>query len=109
MRHKNDAGYFDKLVSKFNGTIKTIYNFKYIGVSQNPDVFVVTLIPNKAGYTSLDQFKKNFDLCEVGGDVYLTMITGKWLILVNSCGSDASEGSGDRSGAKKSKMRFYPL
>jgi hypothetical protein len=62
--------------------------------SQEPDTFVVTLLPNKAGYTSLDQFKKDFDICAAGGDAYPTMLNSNWLLFVNSCGSGFNDGSG---------------
>jgi hypothetical protein len=91
---QHSAGYFDQLVSKFSGITKTIYNFKYTGASQESDTFVVILLPNKAGYASLDQFKKDFDICAAGGDAYPKMLNGNWLLFVNSCGSGADDGSG---------------
>ena len=91
--NKHEAGYFDKLVTKFSGSSKTIYNFKYIGESQESDTFVVTLLPNKAGYTSLAQFKKDFDLCYAAGDAYPEMLNDNWLLFMSSCGSGGSDGS----------------
>lgn len=91
---QHDIGYFDKLISKFSGTTKIVYNFKFNMASQEPDTFVVTLLPNKAGYTSLDQFKKDFDICAAGGDAYPTMLNSNWLLFVNSCGSGFNDGSG---------------
>ncbi len=94
------AGYFDNLIGKFNGTTKTIYNFKYNDSSQATDTFTVTLLPNKTGYTSLDQFKKDFDQCYAGGDAYPTELNKDWLLFVNSCGSGANDNSGNVNGCQ---------
>ena len=100
--------YFDQLVSKFSGTTKTMYNFKYNGESQESDTFVVTLLPNKAGYTSLDQFKKDFDLCYAGGDAYPIMLNSDWLLFESSCGSGYSDGSGKPIGCDEVKKVVEP-
>lgn len=98
---QHSSGYFNQLVSKFSGTTKTIYNFKYTGASQESNTFTVTLLPNKAGYTSLDQFKKDFDICAAGGDAYPTMLNSNWLLFKNSCGSGVDDGSGRPIGCQK--------
>ncbi|HPA25904.1 MAG TPA: hypothetical protein PLK76_04060 [bacterium] len=95
------ASYFSNLVSKFSGTTKTVYNFKYTGASQESDTFVVTLMPNKAGYSSLDEFKKDFDQCYAGGDAYPTKLNSDWLLFVNSCGTGFDDGSGKPIGCQE--------
>jgi hypothetical protein len=105
---QHDTGYFDQLVSKFSGETKTIYSFKYAGASQESDTYVVTLLPNKAGYTSLDQFKKDFDLCDAGGDAYPTMVNSNWLLFVNSCGSGFNDGSGNPVGCAEIQKIVEP-
>lgn len=95
------ASYFDSLISTFSDTNKTIYNFKYTGTSQASDTFVVTLLPNKAGYASLDEFKKDFDQCAAGGNAYPKMLSGDWLLFVNSCGTGADDGSGNPIGCQE--------
>lgn len=105
---EHDAGYFDQLVSTFSGTTKTIYNFKYTGESQGSDTFVVTLLPNKPGYTSLDQFKKDFDICDAGGDEYPKMLDSHWLLFVNACGTGFDDGSGRPIGCDKVKEVVEP-
>jgi len=93
--------YFNNLVSKFSGTTKIIYNFKYTGESQGSDTFTVTLLPNKAGYSSLDEFKNDFDQCYAGGDAYPTMLNDNWLLFVNSCGTGFDDGSGKPIGCQE--------
>jgi hypothetical protein len=92
-----DAGYFDRLISKFSDSMEVIYSFKYQDDKQDTRAFVVTLLPNKAEYSSLEEFKKDFDLCAAGGDLYPMQLNRDWLLFVNSCGSGAlSNGSCDK-------------
>lgn len=91
---KHDVGYFDALISKFSGSSKIIYDFKYQGNNQDGSTFIVTLLPNRAGYTSIDQFKKDFDVCAVGGQAYPQMLSSNWLLFISSCGSGFDDGSG---------------
>jgi hypothetical protein len=103
-----EAGYFDKLVAKFSGANKIVYNFKYQGKSQDAGVYTVTLLPNKPGYTSLDQFKKDFDICTAGGDAYPTMLNSNWLLFVNACGTGFDDGSGLPYGCDKVREIIEP-
>jgi len=92
--NEQSESYFSNLVSKFSGATKIVYKFKYTGVSQDSDTFVVTLLPNKAGYSSLDEFTKDFDLCYAGGDAYPAMLNDDWLLFASACGTGFSDGSG---------------
>lgn len=105
---QHESGYFDKLVAKFNGATKTVYNFKYQGNSQDGGIYTVTLLPNNAGYTSLDQFKKDFDICAAGGDAYPTMLNSNWLLFVNACGTGFDDGSGLPHGCDEVKKIIEP-
>jgi hypothetical protein len=75
-------------------TTKTSYSFKYTGESQASNTFVTFLLPNKLGYTSLDQFKNDFNNCAAGGNAYPKMLNKDWLLFENSCGSELDDGSG---------------
>lgn len=93
---KYDVGYFDKLALKFSNSMETVYSFKYKDDDQDSRAFIVTLLPNKAEYLSLEEFKKDFDLCFAAGDLYPVQLNNDWLLFVNSCGSGAlSNGSCD--------------
>ena len=92
--NNNGLDYFNQLVSKFAGTSKIVYSFKYKGDSQDDGVFKVTIVPNKAGYTSIDQFKQDFDICSAGGEAYPKLVNKDWLLFVSSCGSGFDDGSG---------------
>lgn len=93
--------YFSNLVSKFSGATRTVYKFTYQGETQDSGVFVVTLLPNKADYSSLDEFKKDFDQCAAGGDAYPTMLNDNWLLFVNACGTGFDDGSGRPHGCQE--------
>lgn len=98
---KHTVGYFDKLIAKFKGVNKIVYNFKYQGESQTDLVFKITILPNKAGYTSIDQFKKDFDQCFIAGDAYPWSLNKDWLLFVNACGSGIDDESGRPDGCGK--------
>ena len=99
--NEQTVSYFNNLVSKFSGATKTVYNFKYTGASQGSDTFVVTLLPNKAGYSSLDEFTKDFDQCYAGGDAYPTKLNSDWLLFTNACGTGLNDGSGKPIGCQE--------
>lgn len=101
--YEQTRNYFNSLIAKFNGATRTVYRFKYVGDSQATDTFVVTLLPNKPGYSSLDQFKKDFDLCDAGGDAYPMMLNENWLLFVNGCGTGYADDSGNPSGCQEVK------
>ncbi|MFA6474708.1 MAG: hypothetical protein WCV88_00730 [Patescibacteria group bacterium] len=105
---QHESGYFDQLVTMFNGTVMTTYDFKYTGASQTADTFKVTLIPNTAGYTSLDQFKNDWDICATGGSLYPTMLNTDWLLFEDSCGSGFDDGSGLPIGCDEVKKVVEP-
>jgi hypothetical protein len=86
---KHDVGYFDRLVSKFSNSMEIEYSFKYQDDNQDFRAFVVTLLPNRAEYSSLEELKKDFDLCAAGGDLYSMQLNSDWLLFVSSCGSGA--------------------
>lgn len=105
---QHNTSYFDQLVLMFSGATKTMYNFKYTGESQDSSTFVVTLLPNKVGYTSLDQFKKDFDICAAGGSAYPTKLNDDWLLFVNACGTGFDDGSGRPHGCDEVKKVVSP-
>jgi len=100
--------YFNTLIFRFAGAYKTVYKFKYKGETQGDGTFVVTLLPNKIGYTSMEQFKKDFDICSVAGDAYPSMLNNNWLVFVSSCGSGFSDGSGLPLGCDEVKKIVEP-
>ena len=100
--------YFSDLVSKFDHVNKIVYKFKYDGLSQESNTFVVTLIPNEVGYSSLNEFKKDFDQCYAGGDSYPTMLNNNWLLFVNSCGTGFDDGSGNLQGCDEIRGIVQP-
>ncbi|HOX60549.1 MAG TPA: hypothetical protein PLV72_00900 [Candidatus Magasanikbacteria bacterium] len=106
--NKQEQEYFDSLVSKFSDTTKTIYKFKYTQTSQESDTFIVTLLPNKTNYSSLNYFKKDFDQCYAGGNAYPTLLNNNWLLFINSCGTGFDDESGKLNGCQKVRDMVEP-
>lgn len=100
--------YFSNLVSQFNGTTKTLYTFTYQGETQDSASFIVTLLPNKAGYSSLDQFGKDFAQCFAAGNAHPTMMNDDWLLFTSTCGSGFDDGSGRPHGCDEVRDVIYP-
>lgn len=98
--------YLQELLAKFAGTKKTVYSFKYEGGDEG--VYKVILVPNKAKYKNIDQFKRDFDLCEAGGEVYPYMLNSSWLVFINSCGSGFDNKSNLINSCEKAKSIIEP-
>lgn len=90
-----DPNFFNKLADKFINAKKIYYHFKYIGnESANPEGsndFVVTLLENKVKYSSLAEFKKDFDACGVGF-TYPAMLNDRWLLFESPCSGAGPSG-----------------
>ena len=102
-----EANYFTQLVAKFKNTDKIVYSFKYQGKSQENDTYIITLIPNKAAYTSLEKFKMDFNICGVGAAAYPTMLSKNWLLFESSC-SGVDDGSGRAFGCDEISKIIEP-
>lgn len=93
---EHEEDYFDSLVSEFTNSKEIRYSFNYEEKDQDTRAFTVTLLPNKAEYSSLEEFKNDFNLCAAGGDLYPEQLNKDWLLFINSCGSGSlKDGSCD--------------
>ncbi len=101
-----DSVYFEYLINKFEGSSKIIYNFKYDRGDDSS--YEVTLIPNKIKYKNLDQFKRDFDVCEFGAEAYPKMLNDNWLLFVSSCGSSFSDNSNIINSCEKARDIIEP-
>lgn len=91
----NSSASFRALLAKYEENAVGIrYDFTYTGVSQDKGIWTVTVIPNKLGYTSTDQFLKDFPPAGVGDDLYANTATPNYLQFVSSCGTGFDDGSG---------------
>lgn len=104
----HDTNYFEKLVETFQGRSSTVYTFTYTDKSQDDSQYIVTLLPNAKKYSSVDQFKKDFDICAAGGNAYPKMISKDWLLFVNSCGTGFDDGSGQPHGCEAMRTVIEP-
>ncbi len=78
--------YFDELLNKFsNNDILYTYSFKYKNIPDGE--WIINIAPNKLGYKNIEEFKKDFDLCEAGAKMYPSLVSEKYLLFISSCGS----------------------
>lgn len=103
----HEEGYFESLVETFRDTSKTMYHFTYQGDTQDTGKYTATLLPNVMNYTTMDQFKKDFDLCLAGGEAYPYALNSKWLLFVSGCGG-FDDGSGLPLGCHELSKNIEP-
>ncbi|MFA6436326.1 MAG: hypothetical protein WCW30_04295 [Candidatus Gracilibacteria bacterium] len=104
---EHTEGYFKNLVETYKDTSLIHYAFEYNGKSQNPTAWGISLLPNLMGYSSLDEFQNDFNVCAVGG-LYPTRMNGDWLLFESSCGSGYSDDSGLPIGCDEVKKVVEP-
>ena len=105
---KHPGGYFGALMAKFEGADAQAYVFHYEQPSQDPADYRVTVIPNAPAYEDLAAFRKDFDVCDAGGDRYPRMASAEWLVFVNACGSGFNDGSGRPLGCEEIRQVVEP-
>lgn len=86
----------------------TEYHFVYNGASQSPSEWVVTAMANKPHYQSVEDFKKDFDICDGGATRYPFMVNNDFLLFVSSCGTGFSDGSGLPNGCQEIQEALRP-
>jgi hypothetical protein len=103
--------HFENLVAKFKQSPRIFYTFKYRGANaSNSDesVYSVTVLSNKAGYKTIEEFKKDFGLCGSGGVDNPFMLNENWLLFVSSCGSGFDDGSGRINSCEAARKIIEP-
>jgi len=101
-----DAAHFAGVLAKFDDRRVLQYDFLYRGDSQEPTDYVLTVVENGPGYATLDEFKRDFDICAAGGNLYPHALNGHWLVFASSCGSGADDGSGRPIGCEMISERI---
>jgi len=85
--------YFKTLLRKFSPSdTGNVYVIKPIDQKSNTNFkgLKIKVIPNKLQYDSLDDFKKDFNLCEAGGDSYPAGLSKQYLLFKSSCSTGVS-------------------
>ncbi len=100
---ENSSEYYDNLADTFYDAFQSTYRFKYNDLSQEEDTYVITVIDNVAGYSTMTEFKNDFDLCYAGGNEYPFDLNEDHLLFVSSCGSGYDDGSGNPNGCQVMK------
>ncbi|MFZ5365359.1 MAG: hypothetical protein ACOZBH_04170 [Patescibacteria group bacterium] len=105
---KNEA-YFVRLLNEFGGKDKAVvYSFKYNKDSQEPNEWMVTVVPNRFGYKTMAEFENDFNFCAAGGDLYPTMVNDRYLLFVSGCGTGFNDGSGRPIGCDEVRKVIQP-
>lgn len=103
-----DKQYFDDLLSEYTeNDLGNKYIFKYNKPSQD-NSWTITAIPNKLGYSDIEQFKNDFDLCFAGAEKYPHLISENNLLFVTSCGSGFDDASGLPHGCEEIREIIEP-
>jgi hypothetical protein len=93
--------HYQSLLGKFERSTIQVYHFT---PKNNPDeVYDVMLVPNKPGYASLEESKKDFDVCAAGG-MYPAQTGKAYLLFTGSCGGaldSAQTGSTAQDGTQE--------
>lgn len=100
--------YFQDLLAQYANATGTEYDFQYKGVSQDPAVWTVRVIPNVPGYAALDGFGSDFDICAAGGDAYPMLLSKQNLLFISSCGTGFDDSSGKPHGCDLVKEFVEP-
>lgn len=85
--------HFQSIASQMKDARKVVYNFTSTDKSQDAGVYRVTALENKAGYKTLDDVKKDWNVCDAGA-TYPIMVNANWMLFSDSCGTGYDDGSG---------------
>lgn len=78
--------HYQELLKSFDK--KTIQAYRFTSKNNPEEAYEVMLVPNGPGYASLDDFKKDFDVCAAGG-MYPSQVSKTYLLFTGSCGGAA--------------------
>lgn len=93
--------FYTDLINNLQGVKTQIYYFE----ATPPENFqtngwTITAIPNVFGYKTLAEFKKDFDICAVGGQLYPLDLNTNTLLFSSSCGSGYADDTGRENGCE---------
>lgn len=92
-RTNRRMAYYEDLMDEIANVPLNRYNYMYTGPSQLPAEYIVSVMPNEAGYGTLEEFKVDFDICYAGGDYYPVAMDDDYLYFASSCGTGFADGS----------------
>lgn len=85
--------HFQTVASQMKDARKVVYNFTSTKKSQDAGVYRVTALENKAGYKTLDEVKKDWNVCDAGA-TYPIMVNANWMLFSDACSTGYDDGSG---------------
>ncbi len=105
---QHPTGYIKNLVDDYKDSISLQYGFEYAGEGQGVPTYWVTLHPNTAGYQTMKEFKKDFDICNPFRGKFPHDLNEDWLMLVGSCGKDYFDGTEKPRGCWELREEVQP-
>lgn len=96
-----ELSYYQSLMSKMEGVKSQTFHFAALpDADYQANGWTVTAIPNVFGYNNILEFKADFDICAVGGDLYPLTLNDNTLLFTSSCGSGYADDTGLENGCE---------
>lgn len=80
--------YYEELLQIYAGAPISVYHF--VPKNSPDEEYKLTVMANVSGYTALENFKKDFDVCAAGG-MYPSQVSKGSLLFTGSCGGAAPD------------------
>lgn len=81
-------GHYQDLMKSFEKT--TVQAYHFTPKNSPEEAYDVLLVPNRPGYSTLEEAKKDFDVCAAGG-MYPLQVSKGYMLLTGSCGGAGTE------------------
>lgn len=111
--NRDDLPYFQHIAEHFKDSWRIIADYRYTGdkPSQKPLDYYVSFVPNAPDYYSLEEFKRDFPICELGSDEVPFMVTTEWLVFTtdNCRGGAATDNTPEFSACEELKKKIENL
>ena len=99
--YARDLSYYEDLINNLQNAKAQIYYFEATPPENyQSNGWMITAIPNVFSYKTLAEFKKDFDICAVGGGLYPLDLNTNTLLFTSSCGSGYADDTGRENGCE---------
>jgi hypothetical protein len=111
--NRDDLAYFQHIAKHFENSWRIIAQYHYIGdkPSQKPLDYYVSFVPNATDYNTIEEFKQDFPICELGSDEVPLLVTPEWLVFTtdNCLGGAATDNTPTFSACEELKKKIENL
>jgi len=99
--------HFTELLKQFNYQRGHRYSFIHRDTTREPTTFTVTVIANGPEYETLEDFKKDFNVCAAGSILLPLDLNSNWLIFESGCGVSEDSGCNDIRTQVKETLKIH--